>query len=936
MSRGIEFRILGPFDITRDGEPVRVAATKHRVLLARLLVDANRVVPVDRLIECLWDNDPPATARAVVHTYVSRLRQALGSAELIETLPNGYRATVRNGQLDLLRFRELVRLSRQARDPAAESALLHEAGTLWRGPALATVPSDALQREAAQLDNEELAAADRRVELDLALGRHRGLVPELRAMVARRPFSERLLGQLMLALHRGGRQAEALTSYQEFRAELGAEPGTELRELHQAILRGQDEPPALSTSDWTPVSQLPPHVGHFVGRSDELSTISALLRHRGSLSAPLVVLSGPPGVGKTALAVHAAHGLKDDFPDGQLYVNLRGYSPEPALTAAQVLPRFLRALGVPPEQVPLTEAEQASLYRTLLSGRRVLVVLDNASAVDQVRVLAPSSSTCATLVTSRNNLGELVALNGAQVLRVDVLAQDSALLLLERIIGPVASPEAASALVDLCGALPLALRIAAANIAFSSHDIESYVDDLRGDRFSALAIEGDREAAVQAAFDLSYATLPLEAQRVFRLLSLVPGTDFTAHTAAALGELVVPTAEAVLQQLATVNLLQAHLPGRYQFHDLIRAYASTLASTHDTTEAPFIRLLDYYAGTAYRASAVLYPDAMGIEKERDFDSATTELFEDAPTALGWYRQEVENIAPAMTSAQESDYPLWHLIVPLVTAHTERGNLTGALALARKSLELSGQLGIVPLEITSLANISFILFLVGHLHESAENANLAIATAQRTSAQHAEVMSHVTLGNCHRALNQTDLAIAHATIALENAVEAGYDWIEAAALLALGEAYLDAGRMEESLHCLTTALKLYEGFSCATQLIAPSYNLARFWRASGEPARARDLANEAHALARGSHHLLMDPEISSLLALLDLDTGDIAGARQHIDTAAEACDRMGRRLARAHAHHVSGLVAQAAGDNDTALAEWHSANSIHTALRELKG
>ncbi|WP_086821213.1 BTAD domain-containing putative transcriptional regulator [Allokutzneria sp. NRRL B-24872] len=656
MSGGIEFRILGPFDITRDGAPVPVAATKHRVLLARLLADANQVVPVARLVECLWDNDPPVTARAVVHTYVSRLRQALGSAELIETLPNGYRAVVRDDQLDLLRFRSLVRLSRQARDPVAESALLREAAELWRGPALATVPSDALHADATRLDHEEMAAADRRVELDLSLGRHHDLVPQLRAMVARRPFSERPLGQLMLALHRSGRQADALSAYQEFRAALGAEPGVELRELHQAILRGEDEspaPPTPSTSDWTPVSQLPPRVGDFVGRSDELATISGLLRRRGSLTAPLVVLSGPPGVGKTALAVHAAHELKPDFPDGQLYVNLRGYSPEPALTAAQVLPQFLRALGVPPEQVPLAEPEQASLYRTLLSGRRILVVLDNASAAEQARALAPSSTSCATVVTSRNTLGELVSSTGAQLVPVDVLAREPALLLLERIIGPGGSPEAADTLVDLCGALPLALRIAAANIAFSvDRDLHNYLEQLRSkSRLSSLSIDGDRDAAVRSSFELSYQQLKPETRRVFRLLGSMLDTSFTSYSTAALAKISIQAAERELNLLHSANLIEKSPIEHYHLHDLIHLYAHEKCIKNEQRDAikqAHSGLIGYYLRQIQEANlAIDLP--LGLTTA-DYTGPCENLSE-ASQALYWINNNLENLLAGTLQGQ---------------------------------------------------------------------------------------------------------------------------------------------------------------------------------------------------------------------------------------------------------------------------------------------
>jgi hypothetical protein len=484
----------------------------------------------------------------------------------------GYLIEVPASAVDIDRFRYHVERARSAAagDAGTEGRELHAGLALWRGAPLSDVHSDSLHRnEVPRLVEERLQAIQRqrRVEIDLATGRHAELVAELRSLTAEYPLRERLWHQLMLALYRSHRQAEALNTFREvstvLREELGVDPGNDLTDLHHRILTGD---PALTAREpaasdgWTPAFQLPAEVVDFVGRAELVERIRSLFAPPdvARLGVPVVTLSGLPGVGKTELAIHVAHLLRPQFPDGQLFLNLRGYSPNPPVRPVEALARFLRALGVSPERIPLDLDEQSALFRSTLTGRRVLLVLDNAISPDQVRPLLPGNATCAVIVTSRDSLHGLSAVNGAHRVPVDAVTGDEAEALLAKIIGArraAVEPAATTELAATCGFLPLALRIAASNLAaMPGQSIASYVRELRSeDRVAAFTIDGDDQAAVRLAFDLSYDALKPELARLFRLLSLVPGPDFDRYAAAGLAGLGLAQAQRMLGALATVS-----------------------------------------------------------------------------------------------------------------------------------------------------------------------------------------------------------------------------------------------------------------------------------------------------------------------------------------------------------------------------------------------
>jgi DNA-binding SARP family transcriptional activator len=589
--------VLGRLSIREDGTEIQVSAPKQRVVLAALLRRANQVVSLDELAEVLWDSTPPPTARVTLRNHVKSLRQVLGPAvsARIVTLPPGYLIDLREPELDLLRFTSLCAAGSEAvraRRWDQADASLSEALALWRGSPLADVPSEVLRRdEIPRLEQLRLQAQEYRIDAALRLGRHAEVIPELRLLVAQHRMRERFHGQLMLALYQSGQQAEALAVYRGARqllvGELGVEPGPALRQLHQAMLAGAADlsasvPEAPATMRVLP-RQVQAGISDFVGRESQLTALSSALDAASGETAVSTVVGGP-GVGKTTLAVNWAHQAAGKFPDGQLYVNLRGFDPSGCpVPPAEAIQGFLDALGVPPASIPAGLPARAALYRSLMAGRRMLVLLDNARDSDQARPLLPGSPGCLVLVTSRSELPGLVAAEGARTLRLGVFSDAEALELLARRIGSAgvaAEPDVARELTLLCARLPLALAIMAARVnARPGFPLAALAEELRdgSGRLDALAM-GEHAADIREVFSWSYRCLQPPAARMFRLLGRYPGADFTAAAAAGLAAVTPREARGLLRELTRCHLLAEPAPGRYAFPGLLRAYAAELAA----------------------------------------------------------------------------------------------------------------------------------------------------------------------------------------------------------------------------------------------------------------------------------------------------------------------------------------------------------------------
>lgn len=569
----VEFRLLGPVEVRTGADTVPLGGTKIRTLLAALLLPAGRVVSTDRLIDVIWDDDPPPTARALVQTYVSALRRALPPG-VIETRPPGYLARIDPDSLDRNRFDALVARGRAAaRDGrhAEASEALRAAAALWHGPALSGVRSDALTAEAARLDEQRIAITEERIAADLALGRADQLCAELSVLVGQHPTRESLRAQLMTALHRSGRTADALTVYRQGRQvlveELGIEPGPELTRLHESILRGE------SGAAPKPVpAQLPPDAADFTGRETETAQLVQLLEKSSA-----GVIAGPGGVGKSALAVHVAHRVASAYPDGVLHVDLRGMSASPA-SPAEVLGRFLRAFDVDPSAIESSLDERMNQYRSLLAERRVLVVLDDAANEQQVRPLLPGSPRCGVLITSRNRLPGLAS---ARLLELDMLSQQEATILLARVVGDdrvTSSPDAAAEIVSSCGRLPLAVRIAGARLATRRHWSAQLLARRLGDERRRLDELWAGDQQVRATIEMSLPGLDPRARTVLRRLGQLGPSDFPCWVVAALLDTSVEDAETVIEQLVDAHLVDYTYVDhagqiRYRLHDLVRIYA---------------------------------------------------------------------------------------------------------------------------------------------------------------------------------------------------------------------------------------------------------------------------------------------------------------------------------------------------------------------------
>lgn len=681
----IQFHLLGPLDIVADGETVHVGGPRQRIVLAMLLLEANRTVPVERLIDAVWDEQPPATARSQVQIAISELRRRLPApdgGDLILTRAAGYQIQLPATALDITMFHQLVADARDAvarGDQAGGVRQLRASLDLWRGDAAAGIGSRLVHAAALRLNEERLVVLEECLGIELELGRHQSVVAELRQAAAAHPLREGFHAQLMLALYRCGRQAEALAAYrwahQLLVDEHGIDPSDRLRELERAIL---DNDPALdldlpAAPAVTPIAprQLPAALPDFVGRAPQVAQINS-----SATDAIMQVITGPGGVGKTALVLHAAHRMRDEFPDGQLFAHLRGSEVTP-LSPEVVLDRFLRALGVPPTMFPTEPGELAALYRSRLAGQRILVVLDDAANAQQILPLVPSEPRCRLLVTSRS---ALPGLYGAERCQLDVFDSSTSAAMLTRMLGQervAAEPTAVAELGEVCGHLPLAIRIAAAKLAVRPHwKISRMVSRLRDERrrLDELTLDG---VGVRASISMSYQTLAPPARRLFSLLSLLGASDFADWVASPL--LDAPPAEAVnvLDELVEAQLVtptsEAAGQVRYRLHDLVNIFArETLAGQVSAAEraAAQQRLLRCWLLLARQAHRLCYGGDFTVlqSSAQPWRLPPEYVAEVLVEPLEWFESEKSNLVAAVRLAADlaQDELCWELAMVGVT------------------------------------------------------------------------------------------------------------------------------------------------------------------------------------------------------------------------------------------------------------------------------
>jgi len=882
---GVVFRILGSVEVCSSQGAVRIPPGRQQVILAALLLNANRVVGVDQLIDAVWDENPPNTARSQIQICVSALRQTLSSVGLDQTIVTkapGYLLRVTEQQLDLRVFRaEVARAGAQARAGlSAEAAKrFRDALELWQGPALGGDVVPTLRGRAAQLDDERLSAIEDCAELELGLGLHTRLVAELAGVVAENPLRERVRGELMLALYRCGRQAEALEVYRTGRRiaveELGIEPGETLRKLEASILAGD---PGLAPADHArPVvdamagsqpHQLPADIADFTGREDLIEATTRVLSTQDGVdeAVGVVLLAGKAGVGKTTVAVRVAHRLRRDrFPDGQLYCSLGGMQADP-LEPADVLARFLRAMGVPGAGIPEREDERAELYRSLLARRRMLVVLDDAGSESQVMPLLPGSASCAVIVTSRVRL---TGIPGARLFDIDVFGPEDALRLIGRIVGQQRldrEPEAARALVRLVGGLSLALRIVAARLAARPHwSLTTMLGRLTDERrrLDELA-HGDM--IVRASLSLTHDGLDAQVGRLFRLLDLAPGDGQARWVAAALLDTDTVTAEGLLEQLVDTQLLDVVAVGvetrlRYSFHSVIRLFARERLLCDEDPELAAVarqRLLAGWLGAAESAHRAFYGGDYTVLRGDAPRWRPPEGFETVLDPLGWLDAERFNLCAAVTAAADAglDELAWELAVSLVT-----------------------------------------LF----------EANSYFDQWQRT---HDTALAAVrTAGNLRG---------------------------EAALLCSLGSLHLSRNLLGAARTVLVSALTMFESLGDAHGLALTWRNLASVDHGDGDLLAAVEGYRRAMAGFEGVGDLVGQAHVLSQIARIELDTGDIAMGVDHLEKALVICREVGESRVQAQVLYRLGTAALAQGRANKANSILHEVLSMVRRNRDVIG
>ncbi|GAB3579943.1 BTAD domain-containing putative transcriptional regulator [Amycolatopsis endophytica] len=897
-------QLLGPVQLFAGDRTAPIGGPGVRGLLALLALSPNRIIALDELIDVLWNHDPPPTARTIVHGNVSQLRRILRSFDpariRIDTAAPGYRLVVDPARVDAHHARALFERARTA-PPAERADLLARACSLWQGPELGGVPETVRAPELADL---RIAVHGARVDADLALGRHADLIAELTRIVHEDPRRERTTGQLMRALYYSGRRADALEVYRSaarFASDrLGLDPGPELRALHERVLN-DDLAPAAVPVDVTRVvpRQLPPAVPSLSGRSADLAWLESLGAGaagagtdagagaaRVAAGAAVAVITGPPGIGKSALAVSWAHGAVERFPDGALFATLRGFdSPVPV---AEVLAQFLLGLGVAPADLPESERERLALYRSLIGGRRILVVLDDARSAEQVRPLLPPGPGSVTVVTSRARLDGLAVSHGARVRRLEPLARPDSVRLIADVAGRGAA-EHHEQLARLCGDLPLALRIAGARLAAGpAWTVTEFVAELEGERTRLAALDVD-DAGVRAALDVSYRGLPSDVASMFRVLGAFPGPTVGPFVAAALCGVPVAEARRRLRVLAAHNLLAESGPEVFTRHDLVRLYQRELAGGLPVPG----RAMTYYQAAADQARRRL----LRIVDPVDFSGAPVELpppggFDEA---LAWFAAEWLNLLAVVEAAHESGHwdDVWRLAR---VAHTYRvvrplwDEWRRLVSLGMAAAEASGDPEARFWMLISRCAMSLTFDLGG---ESLADASAAVAVAADSRR---EVIAKIHLGCALDCCGRHEEAISCLVEAVEAASMTGEDELRGQALANCAEALKAAGRYAEAISHQLESLKIDKRLGDESYVVVSLNNLAESYFSLGDDATAADYASEAVELASRRGFLLQEAVGRASLGRIMRRRGDDEGARLQLGLAVDLHRRVSPRPA----------------------------------------
>jgi DNA-binding SARP family transcriptional activator/tetratricopeptide (TPR) repeat protein len=910
---GIEFKILGPPEILVAGESGVAISPQLWCVLVSLLLTPNVPQPTEVLVDHLWGENPPSKAGTTVKSYVWRIERALsqaaGDAVYVSRRAHGYALDVDMHAVDLHRFRSLKRQS----DAIAESGesrhavmLLREAEALWRGGALAGLPGDWIGRVRGSLEEELRAATTRRIELELALGRHAELLAELSELAERYPLDEVLAGHRMIALFRAGRQADALRVYRETRALLvteGVEPASGLARLHQRILQ-QDSELAL-----TPVHQpegsrerqrntLPADIRDFVGRTEEMWLLTQ--KTESETSPMLWVIEGMGGVGKTSLAVHAGHAMAERYPDAQIYLPFRAHDQlRKALDPADALRDLLIMLGVPSKRVPDTLGARTELWRTELAARQALVIFDDVTGPDQVMSLLPEAGDCLIIVTSRRRHPRW---SGARSLTLRVLPEDDAVALFTQIAGHAAErdPDHVARLARLCGCLPLAIRLAASRLrSGSASSLPDLIDEL-DERSVRHSQAGEVGYGVKAAFELSYRQLVPSEQRLFRYLGICPCLNISPYSAAVLSESTVVEAEAALECLSSHHLLERKSREQYGFHDLIRAFAAARFANEDTQlelRNAFGRLADYYMCTVRHANEVLRAHQRQASSEASAESQLMP-FIDKPNAVeAWLESEWGN---ALRIAQYCAGHEWKrrsadLIHELGEFLETSGHWDEALKGHVMALRACRDLDDLPGVARAAFELSLTSLRTGHIEEALQYATEAATAFGTLRDRRGQAAALDRVGVIHRNAARFREALAHHQEALGIYREVHDPQGLARTLGHAGTALGSLGRLPEQMNCLSEALSIYN--------------------------QSGDLRGQAITLNN--------------IGAVQHDQGYHRDAMRSYCASREIFRKIGGRQSLALLEHNIGRLHEYKGDHETAIAVYREVHATYRSIGDLQ-
>jgi DNA-binding SARP family transcriptional activator len=995
----IRVRVLGPVEAIGPAGPALLVGARQRAVVGVLALKAGALVPQWRLVDALWGDRPPRTAVKSLHSHVARVRQALdgcGLADVLVTRDSGYLLALGADAVDTVdagRFEEQVRLGQQQLAAGfADRAAVHlRTGLqLWRDEAALTDadPHGWAAAEVQRLGEVRMTATAARWEAELCLGRHAEAVTELERLLVTYPSQERLVGSLMMALYRVGRHTAALDTYQRLRGrladELGVDPGPELIELNARILRrdpsldllsratAREPAPGVDGPAMPRPAQLPARVGHFTGRGDALAMLDALADDPEA-ETQVAVISGPAGIGKTALAVQWAHRVTHRFPDGQLFVDLRGHEPGSRVPAADALAHLLRSLGVTADHIPPDVTEQAGLFRSLLHDRRVLIVVDNAGTIDAVLPLVPASAGNLLLATSRGALAALSTHHAVCAVRLDALTGEEALALLRRLLGAAmvdGQLDAAGELVRLCDRLPLALRIAAAKLMGQSAPvIADLVSELHAtDRLDVLTVDGDSRS-VRTVFASAYRTLSPAAARMFRLLGMHPGPTFHIGLAAAAAGLPVAGARDVVAELVAAHLAVDVGDQRYRFHDLIALFAAHCAEADEPqpqrAEA-IARAVDWYLAVAYAANRVVDPGRDRVTPVLTHPPAQLPFPAEHAAALAFLDSERGNLLPVARFAVGHGHPAatWQLTYLLTGFYDSRGDRAQRVEMCQEGVAAAQLAGDPVAEGLMRSGLGIACIAAHRFEEALESLHGALPLMRASGDQRGEGHAYNNIAAAHSGLRhfeqamdafrhalaihtangyQLGIALAlnnagHTAVqmgrpelgthdlstALELSREIGNPRLEAAVLHSIGEADLRRGTYDAALENFGAALTLYRDIGDRRYEAETLGGIGLAHLRRGEPAAALAVLRQALELSRAIADQHLAAVIVHRIGRALASTGDVAGAREQFHLALEQRVRVPDAYEEANLHRD--LADLAAGCGDAGRAAHHRAQA----------